>query len=606
MTFDVTSIFILLTVVMALFIWGRWRFDIVAFAALMVATVLGLVPADEAFMGFGHPATVTVAAVLIISRALSNSGVVDMLTNAIQPATRTNFTHISAFSGLAALLSAMMNNVGALALMMPAAIQSALNAKRSPATILMPLSFASILGGLVTLIGTPPNIIIATYRADSGDGPFTMFDFTPVGGLVALAGIAFVATIGWRLIPKERRSAASSMDLFDIENYVAEMNVGEKSKVVGRSFQELEKDIEEIDAILIGLARGNRFVLAARRDEVLHAGDVLLVEAAPDAIGKVADALKLTLPGTPEDQEEKEEKEDKKAPREDRLRRQDMTLVEAVVAQDSPLIGQTPASMRMRRRFSVNLLAVSRQGRPYRGRLRSFRFQVGDVLLLQGESDRLPDIVQQLGGLPLAPRKLQGGSRRLALLTVGLFAGAVAAAAVGLIGLPVAFGVAALAMVALGAVRPREIYESVDWPIIVLLGAMIPIGTAMETSGAAQLLAEWLIHATFGAPAVVTLTLLMVLTMCLSDIMNNAATALVMAPISVSVAQALDVNPDPFLMAVAIAASCAFLTPIGHQNNALILGPGGYKFSDYWRMGLPLEILILAVAIPALLFFWPL
>ena len=323
MTFDVTSIFILLAVVMALFIWGRWRFDIVAFGALMVATALGIVPADEAFLGFGHPATVTVAAVLIISRALSNSGVVDMLTNAIQPATRTNFTHISAFSGLAALLSAVMNNVGALALMMPAAIQSALNAKRSPATILMPLSFASILGGLVTLIGTPPNIIIATYRAGSGDGPFTMFDFTPVGGLVALAGIAFVATIGWRLIPKERRSAASSMDLFDIENYVAEMNVGEKSKVVGRSFQELEKEIEEIDAILIGLARGNRFILAARRDEVLHAGDVLLVEAAPDAIGKVADALKLTLPGTPEDQEEKEESEGKKAPRADRLRRQE-------------------------------------------------------------------------------------------------------------------------------------------------------------------------------------------------------------------------------------------------------------------------------------------
>lgn len=606
MNFEVASIFFLLTVVMALFIWGRWRFDIVAFGALMVATALGLVPADEAFLGFGHPATVTVAAVLIISRALSNSGVVDMLTNAIQPATRTNFTHISAFSGLAALLSAVMNNVGALALMMPAAIQSALNAKRSPATILMPLSFASLLGGLATLIGTPPNIIIATYRAGSGDGPFTMFDFTPVGGLVAVAGIIFIATIGWRLIPRERRSSATSMDLFDIENYVTEMNVGEKSKVVGRSFQELEKDIEEIDAILIGLARGNRFILAARRDEVLHAGDVLLVEAAPDAIGKVADALKLTLPGTPEDQEEKEESEGKKAPREDRLRRQDMILMEVVVAQDSPLIGQTPASMRMRRRYSVNLLAVSRQGRPYRGRLRSFRFEVGDVLLLQGESDRLPDIVQQLGGLPLAPRKLQAGSRRLALLTVGLFVAAVAAAGIGLIGLPVAFGIAALAMVAFGAVRPREIYESVDWPIIVLLGAMIPIGTAMETTGAAALLAEWLIHATFGAPAVVTLALVMVLTMCLSDIMNNAATALVMAPISVSVAQALEVNPDPFLMAVAIAASCAFLTPIGHQNNALILGPGGYKFGDYWRLGLPLEILILAVAIPALLFFWPL
>jgi di/tricarboxylate transporter len=604
MNFEVASIFTLLAVVMALFIWGRWRFDIVAFAALMAATVLGLVPAGEAFLGFGHPATVTVAAVLIISRALSNSGVVDMLTGLIQPATRTNFTHISAFSGLAALLSTVMNNVGALALMMPAAIQSALNAKRSPATILMPLSFASILGGLVTLIGTPPNIIVATYRADSGNGAFGMFDFTPVGGLVALAGIVFVTTIGWHLIPKARRMAATSLELFDMENYVTEMNVGEKSTVIGRSFQELEQEIEEIDAVLIGLARGNRFVLAARRDEILQPGDVLLVEAAPEALGRVADIFKLKLPGTPE--KEAQDGEAEPDDRKDRLRAQDMTLMEAVVAQDSPLIGRTPALMRMRRRFGVNLLAVSRQGRPYRGRLRSFRFQVGDVMLLQGENDRLPDIIQELGGLPLAPRKLQAGNRSLAFATVALFAAAVTAATTGFISLPIAFGIAALGMIGLGSVPLRDLYESVDWPVIVLLGAMIPVGQAMETTGAASLLAEALVSVTSGMPAAVTLLLVMIVTMVMTDVMNNAATALVMAPIAAGIAAALGVNPDTFLMAVAVAASCAFLTPIGHQNNALILGPGGYKFSDYWRMGLPLDVVILCVALPALLYFWPL
>ncbi|MBU0725768.1 MAG: SLC13 family permease [Alphaproteobacteria bacterium] len=608
MTTEIILICALLVIAMGLFIWGRFRYDIVAFATLMAATALGLVPAADAFLGFGHPATITVAAVLIISRGLSNTGVVDMLAAVIQPASKRVITHIGAFSGTAAVLSAFMNNVGALALMMPAAIQSALAAKRSPALLLMPLSFGAILGGLVTLIGTPPNIIIATYRAEIGEGAFTMFDFTPVGGIVAVTGIAFIMLIGWRLIPKERRSA-SSTEMFDIENYMTEMNVTEKSSIVGKSFHELESEIEEIDAVVIGLARGNRFILSGRRDERLQPGDVLLIEASPEAIGRVSDVLELALPGDKGEAESEEEEEDDEnvhASAFSRLSAENMTLLEAVVAQNSPLEGRTPALTRMRRRFGVNLLAVSRQGKPYRGRLRSFRFQIGDVLLLQGETDHLPDIVQELGCLPLAPRKLLGASRRLAWATIGIFAGAIIASSFNLIDLTVALGIAAILLVAMGSVRPLEIYESVDWPVIVLLGAMIPVGAALETTGATEFLAQAMVDLTFGAPPVVILALLMVVTMTLSDIMNNAATALVMAPISVGIARTLEVSADPFLMTVAIAASCAFLTPIGHQNNALIMGPGGYKFGDYWRLGLPLEILILIVSLPAILYFWPL
>ncbi|KZD08270.1 SLC13 family permease [Oceanibaculum pacificum] len=606
---DVVLIFVLLVVVMALFIWDRWRYDLVAFGALLAATALGLVPANEAFLGFGHPATVTVAAVLIISRGLSNTGVVDMIAAAIQPMTKRTVTHVGAFSGTAALLSTVMNNVGALALMMPAAIQSALNAKRSPAAILMPMSFAAILGGLVTLIGTPPNIIVATFRAEAMGEPFGMFDFTPVGGLVALIGVVFIATVGWRLIPKERRSAASSLDIFDIENYVTEMNVTESSPISGKSFQELEEALEDIDAVVIGLARGSRFILAGRRDERLLPNDVLLIEASPEAIGQAAEILDLALPGAPlkEDEEEKARDEEEETPNtRARLNASNNTLVEAVVAQNSAIEGYTPASTRMRRRYGVNLLAVSRQGKPYRGRLRSFRFQVGDVLLLQGDTDRLPDIIQELGCLPLAPRKLMGASRRLAWATIAIFGAAIVASSFNLMDLTVSLGIAAILLVTLGSVRPLEIYESVDWPVIVLLGAMIPVGTALQTTGATEVLAQGIVDLTFGAPPIVVLALLMVVTMTLSDIMNNAATALVMAPIGVGIAKVLQVSPDPFLMTVAIAASCAFLTPIGHQNNALIMGPGGYKFGDYWRLGLPLEVLILVVSLPAILFFWPL
>ena len=592
MTADQITLFAILCALFGLLAWGRWRYDVVAFTALMAAVVTGVVPAGQAFAGFGHPATITVAAILILSRSLTTTGATDWIARAVRPAAGTTASHIGVLSSLAAAMSAFMNNVGTLGLLMPVALQSARKAKRSPAVVLMPLSFGAILGGLVTLIGTPPNIIVATYRAEVVGAPFGMFDFTPVGAVTALAGVAFVALIGWRLVPKAARERAVSDELFDIEHYVAEARVPEECAAVGKTLGELEEATKEIDALLVALLRGARRYRPSAGVPV-QAGDSLIIEAGPEEIDKLVSALGLELgPNAGDD----------KTP----LGAAGGALVEAVIAPGSGLEGLTAGRQRRIGRHGFTLLAVARQGQPYRGRLKAFRFRVGDVLLLHGEAERVPDALTAFGCLPLAERGLSLGQRGKAPYLIAIFAAAVAAASFGLLSIPIALSLAVAATVVFGLLPVRELYEGVDWPVIVLLGALIPVGSALEATGATGVIADAIHQATAGQSAVLVLVLLMVVTMTLSDILNNAATAVVMAPIGVGIAERLDASPDPFLMAVAIGASCAFLTPIGHQNNALVMGPGGYRFWDYWRMGLPLEILIVAVATPMILWVWPL
>lgn len=597
MTFEQIYLVVLLALVLGLFIWGRWRYDVVAMLALVAATLAGMVPFREMFQGFGHPATVTVALVLVVSRGLQNSGAIEAVGRMI-PANPTPTVHVGVLSGIGAGLSTMMNNVGALALLMPAALQSAAKAKHSPALLLMPLSFGSILGGLVTLIGTPPNIIVATFRGEKMGVPFGMFDFTPVGGAVALAGLAFVTLVGWRLVPASRRAKLSARELFDIDAYLSEAVVTEKSDAVEKTIAEVDDLASEHDAVVLGLIRDDRRFETSRRDITVKSGDILMLEAGPDALAAALSGLDLE----PVDSAKKRQKHATRPKSESG----DIALTEAVVQPRSNIVGRSVENLHLRRRYGVNLLAVSRQGKPFRGRLRSFRFRAGDVLLLEGDPDRLPAVMSALGCLPLAERGLTLQRRRLGWLSIAIFIAAVAAASFGLLSLPAAFAAAVAAMVMLNIVPAREIYDAVDWPVIVLLGAMIPVGSALEATGTTALIADGLVDLAAGISASIILALVLVVTMMLSDIMNNAATAVVMAPISVSIAERLGTSSDPFLMSVAIGASCAFLTPIGHQNNTLILGPGGYQFGDYWRIGLPLEAIILVVAIPMLLWIWPL
>ncbi|MHC4972053.1 MAG: SLC13 family permease [Planctomycetota bacterium] len=580
----------LLAAVLVLFVWGRWRYDIVALGAMLLTALVGIMPAGKVFAGFGHPATLTVAMVLVISRGLQNSGFVDLMAEHVFRPRKSTTGHAGLLCSVAAALSAVMNNVGALALLMPAAIRSATAAKRPPASILMPLSFASILGGLVTLIGTPPNIIIAAVRQETAGEPFGMFDFTPVGGCVAVVGVLFVSLVGWRLIPRKRRARMSAAELFQIEDYVTEASVGEGSPVIGKRIREVDAEAEEQNAVLLGVVRNERRLDMRAGTRALRAGDRLLLEAAPETLEKLLADWKLEAAGACKPGEPAS----------------DVTLAEAVVPPRSPVLGRTPAALKLRRRFDVNLLAVSRASEPFRKRLHLVRFRAGDVVLLEGDAANLPETIADLGLLPLAERDLRVGRPRPALLAAGIFLFAIALATAGVLSLSVALGAAALGMVLAGLVPVREMYDTIDWPVVVLLGAMIPVGQALQVTGTTDLIASSLVGAAAGLPPAFLLAILLIVTMTLSDVINNAATAVVMAPIAVTVATQLGVNPDAFLMAVAIGASCAFLTPIGHQNNTLIMGPGGYRFGDYWRMGLPLEGLIVLVAVPLLLVVWPL
>jgi len=592
MTTDQTILFTLLFVVFVLLIWGRLRYDLVAFMALIAALVLGVVPKEQAFSGFGHPATVIIALVLIVSKGLSNSGVVEQLAKQVSRFSHSLQTHIFGMSGIAAALSAVMNNVAALALLMPVDMQAASKAKRSPALTLMPLSFATILGGMITMIGTPPNIIIAEFRQQATGTSFSMFDFAPVGLACAVVGVLFVATIGWRLLPARYKEQQTAQKLFDVSGYVAELHVPEDSPAIGQRVRDLDALAEEEDVAVIGLIRrGKRLPGQARLSEV-RVGDILVVEAVPEAIDKIVGVLKLDYQARGQDT----------GP----LSNEDMTLLEVVVPGGARIEGRAAYTLRLQNRFDVTLLGVSRQGKQFRERVRTLEIRAGDVLLLFGPGELLAEVSSWLGTLPLAGAdKLTPTKRHKAWLAAGLFAAAIILASVGVLYLPVALSIVVAAFVLLNILPARQVYESIEWPVIVLLGSMIPLGVALETSGGTGLLAAGITGLADGYSPVVVLTLLMIVTMTLSDVMNNTATAVIAAPVAMDIANHLQVSPDPFLMAVAVAASCAFLTPIGHKNNTLVMGPGGYRFGDYWRMGLPLEVLVIVVSIPMIVWVWP-
>jgi len=589
MTPDQTSLFIVLFLVFVFLIWGRWRYNLVAFVALLVALLLGVVPMEQAFSGFGHPATVIIALVLVVSRGLSNSGVIDLVARHVVDASRKLAQHVAIMAGLAAGLSALMNNVAALALLMPVDMQAARKAGRSASLSLMPLSFASILGGMITLIGTPPNIVIAQFRGDALGEPYQMFDFAPVGLACAVLGVAYVALIGWRLLPGTAQSVDPQQELFDLADYVAEARVSENSKVIGMRVRDLDEEAAKSDVEIIGLIRGGKRLPGLARVAEIKAGDILVLEASPDSLEEALGNMKLEYVG-----------KDKGL-----LGTDDLIMNEVVVQESSALAGRTAQSMRLLYRYRVALVGVSRQGKRFRADVRKLTLQPGDVLLLIGADERLADVTGRLGLLPLADRGQRVIQRDKAWLAVGVFSLAILAASVGLVYLPVALGCAAALFIVFNIVPLRDVYTSIEWPVIVLLGSMIPLGTALQATGGTTLIAGSILDISAGLSPVVVLTLLIIVTMTLSDVMNNTATAVIAAPIAIEIATRLDVSPDPFLMGVAVAASCAFLTPIGHKNNTLIMGPGGYRFGDYWRMGLPLEILIVAVSVPMIMWVWP-
>jgi di/tricarboxylate transporter len=590
-------VFGVLGATLALFIWGRWRYDIVALIALLAMVISGLVPSERAFAGFGHPAVVTVAAVLVLSRGLLNAGVVDSIARYMGRVGVNPTMQVAALTGLVALCSAFMNNVGALALLMPVAVWMSRQAGRSPSLLLMPLAFGSLLGGTVTLIGTPPNIIIAAYRAETGVQPFGMFDFLPVGAGITIAGLIFITLVGWRLTPRRQENSVSKDELFKISDYIIEVRVPAESKFAGGTLHDLQvaAAADDVEMIVIGLVRGKKRQQIPSSYEVLRQDDILLIKADTESLERIIDLAGLELASKVNEDEHRE-----------KVAEGEINIIEAVVAPESLLIGKTAIGLSLRDRYGINVLAVARQGQRLRERLGRIPFVVGDILLIQGQEETLAGALAELGCLPLAEREMRVGKPRRILLATGIFGAAIAAAALNLLPAATALVCGAIVMVMAGLLSSTEAYKNIEWSIIVLLAAMIPIGQALETSGGAQLIADGLLGAAGSVSPALTIAILTTATMLLSNVINNAAAAILVAPIALSLARGMEASADPFLMAVAIGASCAFLTPIGHQSNTLVMAPGGYRFSDYWKMGLPLSLMVVATAVPLIMWFWPL
>ena len=632
MSTDQIVISLIIIITFGLFVWGRWRYDIISLLALFslvfMDSILGgkssrlISDPGQAFMGFAHPAVITVAAVLVISRALRNSGVVDLMARYLRPLTHQQTTHITSLGALIAILSAFMNNVGALALMLPVALKTAWEQKRSPSLLLMPIAFASILGGMITMIGTPPNIIIASMREQQQElllsiavsdkdsqaaaylkqmnmvpdtfepAPFGLFDFTPVGGIIAILGVLFVALVGWRLVPRERGVQPSSGSLFSLEEYVTEIRFPEGSGLIGESVEAVNRVTGDKLTLLRYINRDGK-IRPLNLNNRIEADDQFLTMADPADLKEMMDTYGLKLT--------KEMRY-----RIDSLKNEDTTFIEVLVSPESPLVGRGRSYLRRRTSNQLVLMAVARQDKPIHKRLGKVQFRVGDVLLLQGPKEVLHTNVTALDLLPLAEREIEVGVLSKVTYALLIFAAAILLSVLSIVPTTISFIGAILIYVFSGILPVRDLYKNIDWPIIILLGAMIPISSALQSTGTTTLIADQVTVMAQGLPTWFIIALIMIITMTLSDIINNAATALIMAPISVGMAISMGLNMDPFLMAVAVGASCAFLTPIGHQCNALILGPGGYRFSDYWRMGLPLEIIIVAAGTPLILHFWPL
>ena len=582
-TLDQALAFGLIGCTVGCFVWGRLPYDLVALAALFAGIVLGIVPVEKAFEGFSDEVVIIIAAALVVSAAIGRSGVVEAAMRPVMPYLRTTSVQVPVMTGCVMLLSMVTKNVGALAIFMPVALAVARRNRTSPSALLMPMAFASLLGGIVTLVGTSPNILIAKVRAETLGRPFSMFDYTPVGLSIAVVGFVFL-TVGWRLLPGGRRAASSLEAAFNLEDYTAEARVPPGSLMAGRSVAELEAAAAgDVKVALIVRERFRR--TPPHPAMVLRDGDVLLLRGEPTDLQRLVGRARLELAGGGAGA---------------------ATVVEGVVTAESPLVGRTVGQVRLEERYSTGVLAVSRSGQRIAQRLATLKLRAGDVMVLRSASPRLPDTMGELNILPLAGRAIALGRNSLSVVPAVVLAVAMALVALKLAPVVVAFFGAAVVLLLLRVMTMHEAYETVEWHVLILLGALIPISHAVRDTGGTSLLAGWMLTAVHGLPGIGALAVVLVLTMLITPFLHNAPTVLIMGPIAASLAGKLGLNPDAFLMAVALGAGCDFLTPIGHQCNTLVMGPGGYRFGDYARLGAPLSLAVVVAGLPLIAFFWPL
>lgn len=592
--FQQVIVFSVIGLILFLFMHGRIRYEFVSMMGLLVLAITGIIGPEEAFAGFGHPAVITVASVLVISKALIKSGVIEDIVSLLNGKTESLLLKTMGLMVITALLSAFMNNVGALALILPIAIRIAKDSKISPSQLLMPVAFSSLLGGMVTVIGTPPNLIVSNYREQAMGVPFGFFDFTPIGLVILLVGIAFTVFLGIKLIPK--RKSQEETDIFNIGEYLSEIIITDTSKMIDKRIRDFYGEYK-LEIEVLSIVRGKRKIIVPSANERLVEGDILLVKADGMELTDLVNRTEVALKGAKLDFIES-------IPF---LKSKEFSLVEVVLRDDSLLIGRTAMDVRLRNRHNVNLVAISRRGVISFSRLKDFRFKAGDILLLQVPVGIIPDIYDKLSCLPLAERRIDietTGEKSKQYLPISLFVLGIILTTLGLVPVQISFATVAILLAVTKQITPREFYEAIEWPTIILLATLLPLGQALQTSGASDTIAQGLMQVSNLVSPAWMLAILMIITMAITNLISSTATAVLMGPIALSLAEFIGVCPDPFLMGVCIASSSAFLTPIGHQSNMLVMGPGGYKFTDYWKVGLPLSILIISLGTPLILLIW--
>jgi len=577
-----------LVILMGLLIWGKWRYDAVTLLCLAALVLMGIVPANDAFSGFGHPAVVTVALVLLISKGLQEAGMVSLAGNLFSRLTLSENQFLIMIMVIAALLSSFMNNIGAMALLLPITLSVCQKMGWNPSKFLMPLAFASILGGMNTVIGTPPNIIIAQYRQEYTGVSFNFFDYSLVGLAVSILGILFISVIGYRLV-KVRENTTEISRLIDLKNYLFEVTVREDSKAIGLRLSEIKK-ISGPETEILGLVNETGAVSSVSMATKIQPGQILVIKTSPDDISSIQEALGFKI-----------------AENLNTIQESDLDEIEVMVSAGSRLIGRKHEFLKRLASEDLALLGLWRRGAKFRTRLAREAFKVGDVLLLgvrTKDDEGVKEKIKHLGLMPLMERELQTIPSRSRLLKSLVFFGlAIGLTAFNVMDIVVAFLLCVIAFISIKVLN-GNLYRNIEWPVVVMLAAMIPVGQALETSGISLNIANFISTTTQGMDMPWLILMILVITMFVSDIVNNAATAVIMAPIAANLAIQAGHPVDPFLMAVAVGASCAFLSPIGHQCNTLVMAPGNYKFGDYWRLGLPLECVIVAISIPMILFVW--
>lgn len=586
MSLDQVLAFAVIALMMAGFVWDRFRYDLVASVALLAAITVGVVPFDKAFSGFSDDIVIIVGSALLVSAGVARSGIMEYAIRRLAPEMTSPRAQLAVLVVVVTVLSAFVKNIGAVAIMIPIAFQFAKRSNVSPSMFLMPMSFGSLIGGLMTQIGTSPNIVVSRVRQEITGETFGMFDYTPVGAALAVAGVIFLVLFYW-LLPARNATGGSIKEAIDIQNYVTEARVVEDSSFLGKTVADLLK-LGASEAVITSILRNRAHRITPFPDVKLEVDDILIIEGTPEALDRMVGEAKLSVTGDRE------------------TASPGATVVEAVVENLSPLVGWSAQQIGLYDGFQVNLLAVSRKGERIEERIGDLPLQAGDVVLLQGNPSALPEVLKQLGCLPLAERPILLGSVRRGIVPVAILLAAMGSTAVGLVPVQIAFFAAAVAMVLFKVIPVRDIYGAIDGPILVMLAALIPVSDSLRATGATDLIADWLAGVGVGLPPAGALALILITAMAVTPFLNNAATVLVVAPIAAGFAATLGYRPEPFLMAVAIGAGCDFLTPIGHQCNTLVMGPGGYRFSDYPRLGLPLSVIIIIVAVPMLMLVWPL